>query len=155
MNDRFFQGLVNDRYLRGLKWFAVGFALGTVLSIGFGVAHYVPASVALGVLCFTCGVLAMESLTLWKSEKKASEYEDRWFERLNEVAEEKKQWETEKETVIAKAEEDAESHWLDAFNELEDQKAQLEKDKKEWELKKQEWEAGKQANEATREIDKP
>jgi len=137
---------MDDEFLEGLKWFAAGFILAAILRIGFDMPHYIPVSVALGLLCFACGVLAMEFVALWKLEKRNRKHQESWNEALGEVAKLKKELETEKDVAIAKAKdaEDAEGYWLDEFNKLEDEKAELEKDKKNWELQKAAWDADKE-----------
>jgi hypothetical protein len=109
---------MEDKLVQGLKWFAAGFALAAVLSIGLDSAkHYVPASVALGLLCFALGIVVMQFLALRKVEKASSAAEDYWLEEFNklqdqkaELEKEKKEWEMDKslwegdkDAAIAKA----------------------------------------------------
>jgi hypothetical protein len=109
---------MDDKLLHGVKWFAAGFALAAILAIGVGAAkHYVLASVAVGLLCFACGIVVMQFLALRKAEKASRAAEDYWLEEFNKLEEhkaelekDKKEWELnkslregDKDAAIAKA----------------------------------------------------
>lgn len=74
-----------DKLVQGLKWFAAGFALAATLCIGFRAADHVPVAVALGLLCFACGVVVTQFFALWKAEKASRAAEDYWVEELNKL----------------------------------------------------------------------
>jgi hypothetical protein len=87
---------MDKKLLQGLLWFLAGFGLAAVLILGLGAARFLPASVALALLSFACGVVAMQFLALWKAEKAASAAEDWWLEEYNKLRDEKSELEEDK-----------------------------------------------------------
>jgi hypothetical protein len=109
---------MDDKLLQGVKWFAAGFALAAILGIGLGAAkHNVPASVALGLLCFACGIVVMQFLAFRKAEKASRAAEDYWLDEMSKLEDQKaglekdkKEWELnkslwdgDKDAAVAKA----------------------------------------------------
>lgn len=47
-----------------LSWFGAGFAIAAILTASLDVIRFVPVAVAFGFLCFGCGVLLMQFLSL-------------------------------------------------------------------------------------------
>jgi hypothetical protein len=84
---------IERKILNGIPWFGAGFAFALVLMVGLRAARFVPASIALGLLCFTCGVLVMQFLALRKAEKDSRAAEDYWLEEFNKLEGEKSEWE--------------------------------------------------------------
>lgn len=108
-------------------WFSVGVGLTASLSLGYGAAHYVPAAIAFGLLCFGCGVVLMQFFSLRKQEELSAnamaKSMEEWLDELKELNEERrvcgeektkldeewetldatrKSWEAEKELAINK-----------------------------------------------------
>jgi hypothetical protein len=82
-----------------LLCFAAGFALAAVLSMVYDVERFVPVSVVFGLLCFGCGVVLTQFLTLRSREeefrKANSESLNRWAEQFKELEERKRKYDEE------------------------------------------------------------
>jgi len=110
---------------RDVLWFCAGICLTGILSIGHEAARYVPAAIAFGLLCFGCGIVLMQFVSLRKQEEQslkemmkwveesivkggelakeqnACEYEKlKWQEQRNALDCEKEAWEVEKDIAI-------------------------------------------------------
>lgn len=114
---------MNKESLQSLLWFAAGFALATILCISYDAVRFVPLAVAFGLLCFGCGVLFTQFLSLSKQQeefvKKRLEDAGFWLEKSKEIDSEKSEYEEEKEA------------WLT--------------EKTDWEEKRNKWEADKKS----------
>ena len=99
---------------RELLWFGAGFAIAAVLSANLGSVRYLPIGLSFGLLCFLCGLLLHQFISLRKereelgqSRKSALQLMHEWHEKDRDLMREKqtfeaqrKEWEENKESAF-------------------------------------------------------